>query len=182
MLLCSINNPLLADSLQPSITIDTQKSFERVQTATHQQERGSSRDLPDTDELTSHLEEYCIIESPNHNNTPVNPMPHQPNDEDNLALNSGETDDFGQLYITKFSDGYLSDFCIVEKPSSSDLGVPVLDFFPVSHVILNNVDWSLTVVNIGLCVMIYSYQLSNPSTDIKVCIITYVRTEILGHL
>ena len=182
VLLCSINNLLLVDSLQPSITINTRKSFERVQTPTHQQERVHEappglRDLPGTG---SDLEEYCIIESSKHTNkgAPVNPMPQKPNDEDNPALKSEETDDLGQPYITKFSDNYLSDYCIVEKPSSRDLGVSLLDFFPVSHVILNNVDWSLTVVNIGLCVMIYSFQPSNPNTDIKVCIITYVHMYI----
>ena len=46
-----------------------------------------------------------------------------------------------------------------------------LAYFPVSHVILNTVDWSLTVTNDGLCVMIYSFQPSKPVTPIKVCII-----------
>ena len=163
MILCSINN--FAGSLQPSITINTRKSFERIQTGTHQQEK-----------VLSYLEEYYIIEASNDNNNgaPVDSPPHQPNDEDNPALNSEETDGFEQPYTTKFSDNYLADYCIVELLSSKDLGVSLLDFFPVTHVILNNVDWSLTVVNIGLCVMIYSFQLSNPNNDIKVCIITYV--------
>ena len=46
-----------------------------------------------------------------------------------------------------------------------------LAYFPVSHVILNTVDWSLIVANDGLCVMIYSFQPSKPVTPIKVCII-----------
>ena len=158
--------------MQPSITIDARQSFERIQAV-------PSRDFPDTDEsyitLSSDSHECYIIEpsNPSINSAPVDPTPHQETDKAaNPEVNNEETNDFGQPYTITISDDDLSEYCVVELPSSDDLGVPALNFFPVSHIILNDVDWSLTVVNIGLCVMIYSYQLSNPNIDIKVC--TYI--------
>ena len=160
--------------MQPSIIIDTRESFERLQAV-------RSRDLPDTDEsyitLSSNSHDYCIIEpsNPSINSAQVDPTPHQETDKDAIPeVNNEETDNFGQPYTITISDDDLSEYCVVELPSSDDLGVPALNFFPVSHIILNDVDWSLTVVNIGLCVMIYSYQLSNPNIDIKVCTYVYV--------
>ena len=72
----------------------------------------------------------------------------------------------------------LEEFVIIDMPppSSGDTvdevipaEVPVSEYFPVAHVILNSTDWSLTIVNVGMCVMIYSFQSSRPSTAIKVC-------------
>ena len=103
--------------------------------------------------------------------------------EHNPALNNENMNEHGQRYTTTCAVDHLSEFCIIERPWSRDLDVPALDFFPVSHIILNNVDWSLTVVNIGLCVMIYSYQLSMPDTDIKVCACTYMHMVLTAaHL
>ena len=70
------------------------------------------------------------------------------------------------------------EFVIIDMPppSSDDavdeaipVEVPVSEYFPVAHVILNSTDWSLTIVNVGMCVMIYSFQPSRPNTAIKVC-------------
>ena len=64
-----------------------------------------------------------------------------------------------------FTNPEFPDFVMVEVPSVEEL----TEFFPLSHVILNNVDCSLTVTNDGLCVMIYSFQPSKAVTAIKVC-------------
>jgi len=67
----------------------------------------------------------------------------------------------------------VDDYVIVDLPSpasiddtsSSSLSS---DFFPVSQVLLNPNDMTMCVVNIGLCVMIYSFQPANTSATIKV--------------
>ena len=83
------------------------------------------------------------------------------------VVTSPNTDNSEQPYLTTISN--LPEFYIIEFPSSSDLGLPKSDFFPVSHVVLNSVDLSLTVANVGLCVMIYSFLPSKPTTTVKVC-------------
>ena len=108
-------------------------------------------------------------------------MSHQPTRQDtDPTVSTEETCDFGTPYITSISDhDFKKDdgFLVAELPSSSDLGLASTKFFPVSQLILNTVDWSLTVVNYGLCVMIYSFQ---PISEIKVC--TYMHTSIHAYI
>ena len=116
------------------------------------------------------------------NNTPVKPAETQqsPSDNTHVVAGSKETEKPSE------PSPDLDEFVIVELPSSQDavgeavpVEVPVLDYFPVSHVTLNNVDWSLTVVNVGLCVMIYSFQSSRPNNAIKVCNFVYVYKPVV---
>ena len=133
------------------------------------------------------------------NSAPVDLMPCQPtNMSTYLSVNREQTDDPMQPYVTDV-DGFLivdlpptypetksqeandseqpymttisnlPEFYIIEFPSSSYFGMPKSDYFPVSHMVLNSVDLSLTVANIGLCVMIYSFLPSKPTTAVKVC-------------
>ena len=109
--------------------------------------------------------------TPSANNTPVKPSETQqtPNENTHVVAEGKET-----RKSQKSPD--LDDFVIIELPSPQDIvdegvpvEVPVSEYFPVGHVILNSVDWSLTVINAGLCVMIYSFQPSRPSGAVKVC-------------
>ena len=109
--------------------------------------------------------------TPSADNTPVKPSETEQTPNENAhAVTEGKETGKPQ----KSPD--LDDFVIIELPSPQDavdegvpVEVPVSEYFPVGHVILNSVDWSLTVINAGLCVMIYSFQPSRPSGAIKVC-------------
>jgi len=68
----------------------------------------------------------------------------------------------------------VDDYVIVDLPSpatkdDTSSSLPSSEFFPVSQVLLNPNDMSMCVVNIGLCVLLYSFQPTNTST-IKVCV------------
>lgn len=114
-------------------------------------------------------------------NTPVKPEPHHKDVHTPTANTRESGDQHKDAAEIKETEQPLSpgsdDFVVIDLPSSDDLvdtdttpvEVPVSEYFPVSHVILNSVDWSLTVANVGLCVMIYSFQPSKPYTAIKVC-------------
>ena len=108
-------------------------------------------------------------------NTPVKPPESQQalNENSHAVAESKDTEKPQGPSITPD----LDDFVIIEIPSSQDavdegipVEVPVSEYFPVGHVTLNSVDWSLTVINVGLCVMIYSFQPSRPNAAIKVCV------------
>ena len=113
--------------------------------------------------------------TPSADSTPVKPSETQAPSENAHVVAEGK--EMGKPQ--KSPD--LDDFVIIELPSPQDtvdegvpVEVPVSEYFPVGHVILNSVDWSLTVINAGLCVMIYSFQPSRPSGTIKVCTCYYI--------
>lgn len=88
--------------------------------------------------------------------------------EDSFTVtDSKELDKSKQICFISSPD--LNGFEIIEWDDAIASTVPISEYFPVSHVILNNTDWSLTVVNVGLCVMLYTFQPSNPNTTVKVC-------------
>ena len=68
----------------------------------------------------------------------------------------------------------VDDYVIVDLPSpvvnddDSSNRVPPSEFFPVSHVVLNPDDLTMCVVNIGLCVMLYSFQSAQMSPTVRV--------------
>ena len=114
--------------------------------------------------------------TPSADNTPVKASETQqtPNENENVVAENKETEKPQKSSVTPD----LDDFVIIEIPSSQDavdegvpVEVPVSEYFPVGHVILNSVDWSLTVINVGLCVMIYSFQPSRPTAAVKVCLV-----------
>lgn len=88
--------------------------------------------------------------------------------EDTLVLtDSRELDKSKQLCIINSPD--LDGFSVIEWDDAIESVVPMSEYFPVSHVILNDTDWSLTVINVGLCVMLYTFQPSKPKASVKVC-------------
>ena len=100
--------------------------------------------------------------------TPVKlDLPQEATIEDTLIVtDSKELDKYKQLCIINSPD--LDSFDIIEWDDAITSVVPMSEYFPVSHVILNDTDWSLTVINVGLCVMLYTFQSCKPSTAIKV--------------
>jgi len=130
-------------------------------------------------------------------NTPVKPDPRHAANEDAhtpTANTKASGDHHKDVAESKETEQPLTtpspgsdEFVIIDLPSPDDLidsdtapvEVPVSEYFPVSHVILNSIDWSLTVVNVGLCIMIYSFQPSKPNTTIKVCISAELGSNML---
>ena len=194
----SMSNPFLTGSLQLSITIDTLEWFGRVhhEGEMHQMPSRDPAQLLGQQQETLQTASATAVGI---NSAPVDLMPCQPtNMSTYLSVNREQTDDPMQPYVTDI-DGFLivdlpptypetksqeandseqpymttisnlPEFYIVEFPSSSYFGMPKSDYFPVSHMVLNSVDLSLTVANIGLCVMIYSFLPSKPTTAVKVC-------------
>ena len=135
-----IPQSLIPVSLEPSITISTRKSFQKIPTS-------PDKRTPTKPTVT----------------TPVTPKPlHASNKNADFVVDREDMEESEQPYT--FISPDFPEFLMIELPSPEEL----TEYFPVSHVILNNVDWSLTVVNDGLCVMIYSFQPSKPSTAVKV--------------
>jgi len=69
----------------------------------------------------------------------------------------------------------VDDYVVVDLPSpatkdDTSNSMPSSEFFPVSQVLFNPNDMSICVVNIGLCVLLYSFQPTNTS-PIKVCVV-----------
>ena len=135
---------LVTVSLEPSITINTRKSFQKIPTSP---DKGTPPAKPTA-------------------TTPVTPKPlHASNESAQFVTDREDMEESQQPYTITSPD--FPEYLMIELPSPDEL----TDYFPVSHVILNNVDWSLTVVNDGLCVMIYSFLPSRPSTAVKVCLL-----------
>ena len=131
---------LVTVSLEPSITISTQQSFQKIPT------------------------------SPDKKGTAAAPEPlYTSNNNAHFVASSEEMDESQQPYNTFANTGFPES--LMNRLSSP---YEVTEYFPVSHVILNDIDWSLTVVNDGLCVMIYSFLQSKPTTAVKVCTVHYV--------
>ena len=120
--------------------------------------------------------------------TPVKPEPQQVASEGARVVSESKETDKSQQPSAP-TPGVDDDFVIIDMPSSVEdttdaavpVEVPVSEYFPVAHVVLNSVDWSLTIVNNGLCVMIYSFQSSKPTTAVKVCVV-YVCTCMYMHV
>ena len=128
---------LVTVSLEPSITISTRKSFQKI--------------------LTS-LDKRTATKAP----AAVAPEPLYTSNKN--AHFVADSEDMDEPYT--FISADFPEYLMIELPSPDEL----MEFFPVSHVILNDIDWSLTVVNDGLCVMIYSFLQSKPTTAVKVYI------------
>ena len=115
------------------------------------------------------------VASTSTSNTPVKPESQQPASEGTHVVSESKGTDKSQQPSVPSPD-VDDDFVIVERPPPEDVTdtvapveVPVSEYFPVAHVTVNSTDWSLTVVNVGLCLMIYSFHPSRPVTAIKVC-------------
>lgn len=109
-------------------------------------------------------------------NTPVKPESQQAVSEGTRVVSESKGTADKSQQPSAASPDVDDDFVIVERPPPEDMtdtvapvDVPVSEYFPVAHVMVNSTDWSLTVVNVGLCVMIYSFQPSRPVTAVKVC-------------
>ena len=138
-------------SLEPSFTISTRKSFEKIPTS-------PDKRTPTKPTATA----------------PVTPEPlHASNKSTYFVADIEDMEESQQPYW--FISPEFPEYLMIELPSPDEL----MEYFPVSHVILNNVDWSLTVVNDGLCVMIYSFLPSRPSTTVNVRM--YVCSYTLNH-
>ena len=193
-----MDNPFLTGSLHLCLTINTLEWFERVY-----QEQGSTQsprqhqatvqsasatvigiNTATVDLMPRPLTDVSTYVSVNREETDDFVQPYVTDVDGFLmvdlpssvhpAVKSPKTDNSEQPYMTTISN--LPEFYIIEFPSFSKLGLPKSDYFPVSHVVLNSVDLSLTVANVGLCVMIYTFLPSKPSTAVKVC--THVMLDI----
>ena len=140
---------LVTVSLEPSITISTRKSFQKILT---------SPDKRTATKVTA----------------AVAPEPLYASNKN--AHFVADSEDMDEPYT--FISPDFPEFLMIELPSPDEL----MEFFPVSHVILNDVDWSLTVVNDGLCVMIYSFLPSRPTTAIKVICVPYTLLNTLDYV
>ncbi|XP_065907134.1 syntaxin-binding protein 5-like isoform X2 [Dysidea avara] len=157
-------------SIQLAMTISTMESFTRTPTA-----QSSSPTSPSN--ISASLAAIATDISPpppTKSTSPVSQtMPPQSTDTGMSPANTERRKTWsGNGKNSELTMSTVDDYIIVDLPSpatkdDTSSRVPSSEFFPVSQVILNPDDLSMCVVNIGLCVMLYSFQPAQTGAAIK---------------
>ena len=160
-------------SIQLAMTISTMESFTRTPTA-----QSSSPTSPSN--ISASLAAIATDISPpppTKSTSPVSQtMPPQSTDTGMSPANTERRKTWsGNGKNSELTMSTVDDYIIVDLPSpatkdDTSSRVPSSEFFPVSQVILNPDDLSMCVVNIGLCVMLYSFQPAQTGAAIKVSV------------